>query len=171
MLDGRDLQMLSDLLDQKLKPIQEDISELKEDVGVLKTEMKEVKEDIAELKEDVGVLKVEMKEVKEDIAELKEDVSVLKEDVSVLKEDVNDLETGMKKMREDLRNLRIDHSRLEEKLDTYYARIEKTYVTEKEKRTVYQKKLSHAVEMLLYRAEAVCPIHPWLAKYCAVQIA
>ena len=34
MLDGRDLQLLSNLLDQKLKPIQEDIS-------VLKVEMKE----------------------------------------------------------------------------------------------------------------------------------
>ena len=115
MLDGRDLQLLSNLLDQKLKPIQEDIS----------------------------VLKVEMKEVKQDIAVLKEDVAILKEDVNVLKQDSAELKKGVRKLNDDLRNLRIDHSRVEEKIDDYYDRIENTYVTEKENRSNYREKLQN----------------------------
>ena len=196
MLDERDLQLLGNLLDQKLdeklKPIQADISELKEDVSVLKVEMKEVKEDIAELKEgvsvlkaemkevkqdiaelkeDVSVLKVEMKEVKQDIAELKEDVSVLKQDVNVLKQDSEELKRGVRKLNDDLRNLRIDHSRVEMKMDAYYAKIENTYVKEKEDRSNYQEELRKSLDQLIHKAKLVCPLYPYLVAYMSLQVA
>lgn len=203
MLDERDLQLLGNLLDQKLdeklKPIQADISELKEDVSVLKAEMKEVKEDIAELKEDVSVLKaemkevkqdiaelkedvrvlkedvsvlkVEMKEVKQDIAELKEDVSVLKQDVNVLKQDSEELKRGVRKLNDDLRNLRIDHSRVEMKMDAYYAKIENTYVKEKEDRSNYQEELRKSLDQLIHKAKLVCPLYPYLVAYMSLQVA
>ena len=52
-LTKEDLQAISDLMDVKLQPVKEDLSEVKEDVAVLK-------KDVSELKEDVSVLKVEM---------------------------------------------------------------------------------------------------------------
>ena len=52
-LTKEDLQAISDLMDVKLQPVKEDLSEVKEDIAVLK-------KDVAELKEDVSVLKVEM---------------------------------------------------------------------------------------------------------------
>lgn len=182
MLDERDMQLLGNLLDQKLdeklKPIQADISELKEDVSVLKedvsvlkVEMKEVKEDIAELKEDVSVLKAEMKEVKQDIAELKEDVSVLKQDVDVLKQDSEELKKGVRKLNDDLRNLRIDHSRVEMKMDAYYAKIENTYVKEKEDRSNYQEELRNSLDQLIHKAKLVCPLYPYLVAYMSLQVA
>ena len=157
MLDGRDLQLLSNLLDQKLKPIQEDIS-------VLKVEMKEVKQDIADLKEDVRVLKVEMKAVKQDIA-------VLKEDVAILKLDSAELKKGVRKLNDDLRNLRIDHSRVEKKIDDYYDRIENTYVTEKENRSNYREKLQKSLDELIDKAKKVCPLSSHLIAYMSLQVA
>ena len=161
MLDGRDLQLLSNLLDQKLdeklKPIQEDIS-------VLKVEMKEVKQDIAILKEDVRVLKVEMKAVKQDIA-------VLKEDVAILKLDSAELKKGVRKLNDDLRNLRIDHSRVEKKIDDYYDRIENTYVTDKENRSNYREKLQKSLDELIYKAKKVCPLSSHLITYMSLQVA
>ena len=175
MLDGRDLQLLSNLLDQKLdeklKPIQEDIS-------VLKVEMKEVKQDIAELKEDVAILKEDVAILKEDVAILKEDVAVLKEDVAILKKDVNilkldstELKKGVRKLNDDLRNLRIDHSRVEEKIDDYYNRIENTYVTEKENRSNYREKLQKSLDELIYKAKKVCPLSSHLIAYMSLQVA
>ena len=143
MLDGRDLQLLSNLLDQKLKPIQEDIS----------------------------VLKVEMKEVKQDIAVLKEDVAILKEDVAILKLDSAELKKGVRKLNDDLRNLRIDHSRVEEKIDDYYDRIENTYVTEKENRSNYREKLQKSLDELIDKAKKVCPLSSHLITYMSLQVA
>ena len=153
MLDGRDLQLMSNLLDQKLdeklKPIQEDIS-------VLKVEMKEVKQDIAVLKEDVTVLK--------------EDIAILKEDVNVLKQDSAELKKGVRKLNDDLINLRIDHSRVEKKIDDYYAQIENTYVTEKEGRSVYQTQLKDTLDQLIRKAKQVCPLSSHLITYMTLHV-
>ena len=78
MLTKEDLLAISNLMDVKLKPIKEDIVELKSDVSVLK-------QDVAELKKDVAVLKV-------DVAGLKQDVAVLKEDVTDLKQRMQNVE-------------------------------------------------------------------------------
>lgn len=171
MLDGRDLQLLSNLLDQKLKPIQEDIS-------VLKVEMKEVKQDIAELKEDVATLKEDVAVLKEDVAilkvemkEVKQDIAVLKEDVAVLKLDSAELKKGVRKLNDDLINLRIDHSRVEKKIDDYYKEIENTYVTEKENRSRYREKLEGAFEQLSHQAKRVCPLSLHLLAYMSLQVA
>ena len=189
MLDGRDLQLLSNLLDQKLdeklKPIQEDISVLKVEMKEVKQDIAVLKEDVAILKEDVRVLKVEMKAVKQDIAVLKEDVAVLKEDVAVLKEDVAvlkedvailkldsaELKKGVRKLNDDLRNLRIDHSRVEKKIDDYYDRIENTYVTEKENRSNYREKLQKSLDELIDKAKKVCPLSSHLITYMSLQVA
>ena len=77
MSDQELLSAISNIVEEKIEPLKQDIRSLKEDVSVLK-------EDVSVLKEDVSVLK-------EDVSGLKEDVSVLKEDVSGLKKDVNSL--------------------------------------------------------------------------------
>lgn len=83
MLDGRDLQLLSNLLDQKLKPIQEDIS-------VLKVEMKAVKQDIAVLKEDVAILKLDSAELKKGVRKLNDDLRNLRIDHSCVEKKIDD---------------------------------------------------------------------------------
>ena len=85
-------------VNNKLDNIEKDVSELKEDVAVLKEDVSGLKEDVAVLKEDVSGLKEDVAVLKEDVSGLKEDVAVLKEDVSGLKEDVTGLKNRMDRL-------------------------------------------------------------------------
>ena len=80
-LTKEDLQAIKSIVDDS-------VSGLKEDVGILK-------EDVSGLKEDVGILKEDVSGLKEDVEILKEDVSGLKEDVEILKENVSGLKTSV----------------------------------------------------------------------------
>lgn len=80
-------------------------------------------------------------------------------------------EYSVRKLNDDLRNLRIDHSRVEEKIDDYYDRIENTYVTEKENRSNYREKLQKSLDELIYKAKKVCPLSTHLITYMSLQVA
>ena len=106
------LNAISEMMDEKLSGIKEDVRELKEDVGILKEEVSELKEDVgilkeevSELKEDVGILKEEVSELKEDFEILKEDVEILKEDVGILKGEVCELKGDVSALKEDNVNI------------------------------------------------------------------
>ena len=60
--------------------------------------LRPVREDIAELKTDVAELKTDVAGLKTDVAGLKTDVAGLKTDVAVLQADVENLKTGMAKL-------------------------------------------------------------------------
>ncbi len=49
MLSKEDIQLLSGLMDEKLKPIQQDISEMKEDIEFIKEDMREVRTTVEEI--------------------------------------------------------------------------------------------------------------------------
>lgn len=97
MTNSELISTLSDLMDDKLQP-------LKEDVQVLKTEAKGIKE-------DVQVLKTEVKGIKEDVEGLKENVEGLKEDVMLLREDVDTLSNTTQILKGDIQilNLKIEN--------------------------------------------------------------
>ncbi len=80
VLTNDDLHALSGLLDEKLQPIKDDISELK--IRVTNLEI-----DVRGLKQEVSVLKAEVADLKERVANLEQDVSVLKQNVRILKLD------------------------------------------------------------------------------------
>ncbi len=100
MVDKEMLEAISDMMDDKLSGIKEDVSGLKEDVSILK-------EDVSGLKEDVSILKEDVSGLKEDVSILKEDVSGLKEDVNIMKEDIVRLYDNMDVMQKDIKKLQI----------------------------------------------------------------
>ena len=83
-----------------------DITQVKTDVAVLKT-------DVAELKTDVAVLKTDVAELKTDVAVLKTDVAELKTDVAILKTDMVWLKDGFTELSRKMSALGDDMSRLE----------------------------------------------------------
>lgn len=104
-LTREDLYAISQLLDTKLQPVQEDIRSLKTDVQVLKTDVQVLKEDVRELKEDVQILKDEVTYLKEDVRILKDEVAHLKEDVQNLQIRVHGLELHMENVTD--RNIQL----------------------------------------------------------------
>ncbi len=84
MTDNELLLAISNMMDAKLEPVNNEIQGIKGELQGIKGEIRDLKEDVQVLKEDVQVLK--------------EDVQVLKEDVQVLKEDVADLKIRVKKI-------------------------------------------------------------------------
>ena len=101
-----------------LTEIKEDVSvlkteftELKEDVSTLKTEFTELKEDVStlkteftELKEEVSTLKTEFTELKEDVSTLNKEMTTLKRDVVVLKKHSKDLTDGLSMLTNEVFN-------------------------------------------------------------------
>ena len=105
-LTKKDVQIITEIVEQgvsglreDVRGLKEDVSELKADVSVLKEDVSELKEDVSVLKEDVSELKEEVKVLKEDVSELKDRVSVLEEDVGVLKEDVSGLKDDVTRIQ------------------------------------------------------------------------
>lgn len=98
-----DLQAISDLVDERLeikldekfkkelKPIKDDIGDLKSDVKILRSDVQDLKVRVGILEADVCGLKSDMQDLKSDVKVLKSDVQGLKSDVEVLKGDVQGL--------------------------------------------------------------------------------
>ena len=61
---------------------------------------------MTDMQNDIGVLKADVTDLKTDVAGLKTDVAVLKTDVAVLKTDVADLKTDMKNVKEEIAGLK-----------------------------------------------------------------
>ena len=87
-LTKKDVQIITEIVEQGVSGLREDVRGLKEDVSELKEDVSVLKEDVSELKDRVSVLEEDVGVLKEDVSVLKEDVSGLKEDVSGLKDDV-----------------------------------------------------------------------------------
>ena len=83
--------MMDTKLDRALRPVREDIAELKTDVAGLKTDVVELKTDVAGLKTDVAGLKT-------NVAKLETGVEKLKTGMAKLETGVAKLETGMQKL-------------------------------------------------------------------------
>ena len=84
---------ISDMLDQKfekeLRPIKDDICELKTDVKELQSDVTELQSDVKELRSDVTELQSDVKELRSDVTELQSDVTELQSDVTKLQENVH----------------------------------------------------------------------------------
>ena len=84
---------ISDMLDQKfekeLRPIKDDICELKTDVKELQSDVTELQSDVKELRSDVTELQSDVKELRSDVTELQSDVTELQNDVTKLQENVH----------------------------------------------------------------------------------
>lgn len=84
---------ISDMLDQKfekeLRPIKDDICELKTDVKELQSNVTELQSDVKELRSDVTELQSDVKELRSDVTELQSDVTELQNDVTKLQENVH----------------------------------------------------------------------------------
>ncbi|MCI8280769.1 MAG: hypothetical protein HFI76_03500, partial [Lachnospiraceae bacterium] len=61
------LQAISNMMDQKLEPIKNDLQSVKEEQIVIKKELQSVKDDLQSVKEEQIVIKKELQSVKDDL--------------------------------------------------------------------------------------------------------
>ena len=80
MADRELLNAISEMMDEKLSGIKEDVRILKEEVSELKEDVRILKEEVSELKEDVRILKEDVEILKSQVSELRVDVNMLKDD-------------------------------------------------------------------------------------------
>ncbi|SFJ32233.1 hypothetical protein [Thermoflavimicrobium dichotomicum] len=96
LLEGqRYLTARMDGMDHKIDRLTGEVTQLKEDVSILK-------QDVAGLKDDVNILKQDVAGLKDDVNILKQDVTGLKDDVNVLKQDVADLKVQVSNVEENM---------------------------------------------------------------------
>ena len=98
------------LLPDKVEKLQENVSELKQDMTEVKQDVSELKRDMIEVKQDVSELKRDMIEVKQDVSELKRDMIEVKQDVSELKQDVSRLKVSVNRIEDDMGYLKGDYA-------------------------------------------------------------
>ena len=68
-------QAVSEMMDKKLKPINEDLSGVKQDLSGVKEDLSGVKQDLSGVKQDLTGVKQDLSGVKEDLAGVKQDLS------------------------------------------------------------------------------------------------
>ncbi len=71
MTDNELLLAISNMMDAKLEPVNNEIQGIKGELQGIKGEIRDLKEDVQVLKEDVQVLKEDVQVLKEDVADLK----------------------------------------------------------------------------------------------------
>ena len=70
MLEPKDLEMISEVIERAVEPLKTDVRELKTDVRELKTDVGELQTDVEELKTDVGELQTDAGTLKSDMRAL-----------------------------------------------------------------------------------------------------
>lgn len=113
MTDNELLLAISNIVGSHIKPLRDDIAELKADISVLKEKVHMLEEDVSILKNDVAILKDEVAVLKADVAVLKDDVSVLKNDVAVLKDNVAVLKNEVAVLKDNVSALNEHTHRIE----------------------------------------------------------
>ena len=93
------------------------LSNIQEDIGIIKDNEEILKEDVSGLKEDVSGLKEDVSGLKEDVSALKIDVSVLKKDMSEVKKRVSNLENIQEQILEELRINKLNVAQIMETLN------------------------------------------------------
>ena len=120
---------ISDMLDQKfekeLRPIKDDICELKTDVKELQSDVTELQSDVKELRSDVTELQSDVKELRSDVTELQSDVKELRSDVTELQSDVTELQNDVTKLQENVHGI---HLYLENEVDYKISLLAENYV-------------------------------------------
>ena len=127
---------ISDMLDQKfeteLRPIKDDICELKTDVKELRSDVtelqsdvKELRSDVTELQSDVKELQSNMTELQSDVKELQSNVTEVQNDVKELRSDVTELQSDMTKLQENVHGI---HLYLENEVDYKISLLAENYV-------------------------------------------
>lgn len=87
-----DLKSLSDLLDEKLQPIRDDLAIVKKDFGELKQDVSTLKSDVAGLKKDMAYVKRNLDDLMEIVSEEIVPKMVSREEHNVLEQRVTILE-------------------------------------------------------------------------------
>ena len=119
---------ISDMLDQKfekeLRPIKDDICELKTDVKELQSDVTELQSDVKELRSDVTELQSDVKELRSDVTELQSDVKELRSDVTELQSDVKELRSDVTELQSDVTELQNDVTKLQENVHGIHLYLE-----------------------------------------------
>ena len=119
---------ISDMLDQKfekeLRPIKDDICEMKTDVKELQSDVTELQSDVTELQNDVKELRSDVTELQSDVKELRSDVTELQSDVKELRSDVTELQSDVKELRSDVTELQSDVTKLQENVHGIHLYLE-----------------------------------------------
>jgi len=74
VLTREDILAIAELMDERLKPITEDLAGVKQDLAGVKQDLAGVKQDLAGVKQDLAGVKQDLAGVKQDLADVKDQV-------------------------------------------------------------------------------------------------
>ena len=117
---------ISDMLDQKLdQKFETELRPIKDDICELKADVKELRSDVTELQSDVKELQSNMTEVQSDVKELQSNMTEVQNDVKELRSDVTELQSDMTKLQENVHGI---HLYLENEVDYKISLLAENYV-------------------------------------------
>ena len=117
---------ISDMLDQKLdQKFETELRPIKDDICELKTDVKELRSDVTELQSDVKELRSDVTELQSDVKELRSDVTELQSDVKEVRSDGRELQSDMTKLQENVHGI---HLYLENEVDYKISLLAENYV-------------------------------------------
>ncbi|MFB5676336.1 hypothetical protein ACE3NQ_08040 [Paenibacillus terreus] len=76
--------MLETVLDAKLKPLQQEMTDMKQDITGIKQELTDMKQDITGIKQEMTGMKQDITGIKQEMTGMKQDMVDMKQDISGL---------------------------------------------------------------------------------------
>ena len=172
-----DLQAISDLVDERLeikldekfkkelKPIKDDIGDLKSDVKILRSDVQDLKVRVGILEADVCGLKSDMQDLKSDVKVLKGDVQGLKGDVEVLKGDVQGLKGDVKVLKGDVQGLKGSVDILQVKVDRNTRMLKDVDINLRNVKYIGIKKFARLQDGVVFQIKRAANLQIILAPY------
>ena len=143
---------ITNTLTDSLKPLQEDIGNMKTDISNMKTDIGNMKTDISNLKTDVSNLKTDVGNLKTDITNMKTDITNMKKDISKLQHFETHFSTRLEPTQDEIEHLKDDITEILDTLKSQGVDLqniqEKEAILEKETRCAWR-----------YRIRQLCHIY------------
>ncbi len=94
------LQAISNMMDQKLDPVKNEIQDMKGEIQTIKGEVQTMKGEIQTIKGEVQTMKGEIQDMKGEIQDMKGEIQTIKEDQAAMK---SELQMQIKRTEQNLR--------------------------------------------------------------------
>lgn len=123
-MDKELFNVLSSLLDEKLAPIKDDISGVKNEVGVMKDDISGIKNEVVSIKDDMSGMKNEIGIIKDDMSGMKNEIGVIKDDIKYIKAQQEESYLILKSLEHNSEVNKAEHDKFSNDVAHLYGEVE-----------------------------------------------
>ncbi len=101
----------------EVSDVQNDVREVKDEMSDVMNDVREVKDEMSDVQNDVREVKDEMSDVQNDVREVKDEMSDVQNDVREVKDEVSDVQNDVREVKDEVSDVQNDVTEVKEKVE------------------------------------------------------